>query len=144
MIFSLGLATVSAQSDTHRQAIDRFCSIWEKAAADAQASKTAAEANAIIENAGNALDTDDSVAMMSVISEPLTADEKTRIKDALYKAIYVVTEKELENTPDATPEQLAMVKQMVPGMVRGLLDPIVDKSETLADVLTNLSSMAGE
>ncbi|GEM_PF-3547253 len=144
MIFSLGLATVSAQSDTHKQVIDRFCSIWEKAAADAQASKTAAEANAIIENAGNALDTDDSVAMMSVISEPLTADEKTRIKDALYKAIYVVTEKELENTPDATPEQLAMVKQMVPGMVRGLLDSIVDKSETLADVLTNLSNMAGE
>ena len=133
-----------AQSDTHKQVIDRFCSIWEKAAADAQASKTAAEANAIIENAGNALDTDDSVAMMSVISEPLTADEKTRIKDALYKAIYVVTEKELENTPDATPEQLAMVRQMVPGMVRGLLDSIVDKSETLADVLTNLSNMAGE
>ena len=85
----------------------------------------------------------ESLALMAGISDKLTAADKTRIKESLNKLILVGTKMAMaQEAGAATAQEAAMMEAMIPAAVNALVAPIVDNSNTLADVFANLSKLA--
>ena len=66
-----------------------------------------------------------------------------RIKESLNKLILVGTKMAMaQEAGAATAQEAAMMEAMIPAAVDALVAPIVDNSNTLADVFANLSKLA--
>lgn len=143
MLLGLGISTASAQTDTHKAAVNAFCSLMDRAAVNASKAKTLDEFSASIENVGENMTQDESLALMAGISDKLTTADKTRIKESLNKLMLVGTKMAMaEEGGAATAQEAAMMEAMIPAAVNALVAPIVDNSNTLADVFANLSKLA--
>lgn len=141
MLLGLGISTASAQTDTHKAAVNAFCSLMDRAAVNASKAKTLDEFSASIENVD--MTQDESLALMAGISDKLTTADKTRIKESLNKLMLVGTKMAMaEEGGAATAQEAAMMEAMIPAAVNALVAPIVDNSNTLADVFANLSKLA--
>ena len=143
MLLGLGISTASAQTDKHEAAVNAFCSIMDRAAVNASEAKTLDEFSASIKKMDENMTQDESLALMAGISDELTAADKTRIKESLNKLILVGTKMAMaQEAGAATAQEAAMMEAMIPAAVNALVDPIVDNSNTLADVFANLSKLA--
>lgn len=143
MLLGLGISTASAQTDKHKAAVNAFCSIMDRAAVNASKAKTLDEFSASIEKMDENMTQGESLALMAGISDKLTAADKTRIKESLNKLILVGTKMAMaQEAGAATAQEAAMMEAMIPAAVNALVAPIVDNSNTLADVFANLSKLA--
>lgn len=141
LMFGMGIMSVSAQSSDNA-AVDVFCNVWTSAAAKAKAATTAAEAQSCIENVESTLTDEQSLIVMAGFSDPLSEADKTRIKSALFDCIYVIAEKEMLASPgELSANELELAKQMLPGAIKMVVDPIVDKSNTLEEVINNMAAI---
>ena len=143
MLLGLGISTASAQTDKHKAAVNAFCSLMDRAAVNASKAKTLDEFSASIEKVGENMTQNESLALMAGISDKLTAADKTRIKESLNKLMLVGTKMAMvQEAGAATAQEAAMMEAMIPAAVNALVAPIVDNSNTLADVFANLSKLA--